>query len=76
MKAYRKQVSTTDHVATGASARRGRLKAGISLREVAGKMGFSAPFISDLEHGRRCWTEDKLRRYNDAIGANWNEALT
>ncbi len=32
-----------------------RIASGKSLRDVAKAMGFSAPYISDLERGRRAW---------------------
>lgn len=30
-----------------------RIKAGISMRQMARDLGFSAPFLSDVEHGKR-----------------------
>ncbi len=33
-----------------------RERAGMSVRRLAKEMGFSAPFVSDLELGRRNWT--------------------
>lgn len=30
-----------------------RQQAGLTLREMARRLGFSAPYISDIEHGRR-----------------------
>lgn len=30
-----------------------RLNAGVSLRELARRIGISAPYLSDIEHGRR-----------------------
>lgn len=71
-----KLISSIDHVRTGESMRKARIASGLSLREVARRMGFSAPFVSDLEKGRRCWTEEKARKYNESIGSNWNEAIT
>lgn len=71
-----KQVASIDHAGTGSSARGARIKSGNSLRSVARKMGYTAPYVSDLERGRRNWTEEKLREYNDAVGASWNEATT
>ena len=37
----------------GAALTAARTKAGISLREVARRSGFSAPYLSDIEHDRR-----------------------
>lgn len=44
-----------------------RLAAGRSLRDVALKMNFSAPYISDLEHGNRSFTEELIERYREAL---------
>jgi predicted transcriptional regulator len=52
-----------DHVKAGQHfrARRERLK--ISLREIAGYLGLSAPYVSDLERGRRNWTGERIEQY-------------
>lgn len=56
-------VRVTDHAATGQLMREARLKAGLSLRAMARRLGLSAPFISDLERGRRSWDEGRVERY-------------
>ena len=38
----------------GNAVRQARCKAGLTLRAFADKMGVSSPYISDIEHGRRC----------------------
>ena len=40
----------------GQEIRRLRESKGITLRELARRVGVSAPFLSDLEHGRRSTT--------------------
>lgn len=60
-------VWVTDNVATGATARAARLKRGISLRTVAARMALSAPFMSDLERGRRNWCPLRVRDFNISI---------
>lgn len=40
----------------GAELRKLREKAGLSGRQVARRMHISAPYLSDLELGRRHWT--------------------
>jgi len=50
----------------GSQQRKRREKAGKSVREVARIMGFSGPYISDLELGRKQWTEKLLRAFNAA----------
>lgn len=56
-----------DHAAIGAYQKALRIKAGKSLREVAKKMGVSAPYVSDLERGRRNWTDEKVGQYRKAL---------
>lgn len=58
---------TVDHAATGANNRKRRLKANLSLREVAQELGISAPYLSDLERGRRNWTEHFDDHYAAAL---------
>ena len=51
----------------GKEARIRRRAAGVSLRELAGRMGFSAAYVSDLELGRRGWSENLMKRYIKAL---------
>jgi predicted transcriptional regulator len=51
----------------GQQMRRLRKAASLSLREVARRAGFSAPYISDLEHGRRAWSENAVMKYQEAL---------
>ena len=67
MKIHTRKVEQTDNVATGVQARKARQKAGKSLRSVATALGHSAAYISDLELGRRAWSEPLLRRYEVAL---------
>ncbi len=62
-----KLMHVPDNAATGKLARDARTAAGLSLREVARRMQLSAMFISDLERGRRCWTDRHIARYRSAI---------
>lgn len=50
------KVVVIDHVASGKKARELRLNTGHSLRSVAAYMGYSAPYLSDLENGKRNWS--------------------
>jgi transcriptional regulator with XRE-family HTH domain len=45
-----------------------RLKAGLSLRELAEKTKVTAPFLSDVELGRRFPSEEKLVELASALG--------
>lgn len=51
----------------GQEMRKLRKEAGLGLREIARKMGFSAAYVSDLELGRRGWSGDLIRAYQKAI---------
>ena len=53
-----------NHAEAGKRIRALREKKGMSLRRLAAGMGFSAPFVSDLELGRRNWTE---RSFDSAL---------
>ena len=44
-----------------------RKKSGVSLREVARRMEFSAAYVSDLERGRQNWSEEKAARFLKAL---------
>jgi len=39
-----------------------------SLRETARHMGFSAAYISDLELGRRHWSDELIAQYKTVMG--------
>jgi len=56
-----------DPVAVGAAMRAKRIAAKHSLRSVAGFMGFSAAYISDLERGNRAFSEELITVYEKAI---------
>lgn len=62
-----KVVKVVDHEATGAEWRGVREGAGVSLRSLARTMGVSAAYLSDLERGRRNWTEEVESRYAGAL---------
>ena len=64
-----KQVIIDDHEATGRTAQERRWSMGVGLRELARRMGLSASYVCDLEHGRRAWNEDRIRRYVDGLEA-------
>mgnify|MGYP001589012925 CR=1 FL=1 len=51
----------------GALARERRLKAGVTLREVARRMNLTVAYLSDLELGRRGWRDDLMKRYVKAV---------
>lgn len=59
-------VRQVDHSATGAALRDRRIYKRLSLRSLATELGISAAYLSDLELGRRNWTEE---RFAEAVSA-------
>lgn len=68
-----KTVQVIDHKATGAYWREVRIAKGVSLRGLARHMGLSAPYLGDLERGRRGWSAEKEERYREALEEVWIE---
>lgn len=54
-------------VVVGKQMREKRRQYGVSLREVARRMGLSAPYVSDLELGRRNFKLAMQARYEAAL---------
>lgn len=54
-------------IAIGSSMRALRIKAKLSIREVARRCSLSAAYISDLELGRRSWGPKASTKYREAI---------
>lgn len=44
-----------------------RKKRGLTAARTAREMGISAPYLSDLEHGRRHWNDDLVEKYRKVI---------
>ena len=51
----------------GATIRKLRLRAGLTLREMARRVGVSAPHQSDIEHGRRMPSDVVLQKIADEL---------
>lgn len=58
---------TLDQKAMGSKMRGLREKAGVSGRDIAHRLGYSASYISDLELGRRNWSSEKIADYKEAL---------
>jgi len=58
-----------DPAETGRQMRALRKAAGKGLRQIAGAMDFSPAYVSDLELGRRGWSEELIERYKKAVKA-------
>lgn len=59
--------TVADPAAIGARMREMREKARLTLREVARRLGLSAMYICDLEHGRRGWNAERITNYVNAL---------
>jgi len=64
------KVEKIDHIEAGRRIRDLREKSGMSLRRLAKEMGFTPPFISDLERGRRNWTPENFNKAKEIIGGS------
>ena len=62
-----KTIEEIDQKATGENCRRFRKQVGVSLSKVSRKMGFTPPYVSDLELGKRKWRAELLEAYVAAI---------
>lgn len=60
-------VMQPDHTKIGLTLRLLRVKRNLSLREVARRMKLSAPYLSDLELGRRAWTQARVLEFMKAL---------
>lgn len=54
----------------GQALKKHREASGVTLREVGRRLGFSAAYISDLEHGRRAWKAEKIEAFLKACGSS------
>jgi transcriptional regulator with XRE-family HTH domain len=57
------------HLDASRLSRQLREDAGLSLREVARRMGVSAMFLSGLERGNRYWSPENVSRWVRALAA-------
>lgn len=51
----------------GTSMRAARKASGKTGSEVAATMGISAPYLSDMELGRRAWSSETITKFNTAL---------
>ena len=56
-----------DQAALGESYRKMREKTGMSLRDMAKALGFTPPYVSDVERGRRAWSAKLEAAYRAAL---------
>lgn len=68
MTAFRKRIWICDHEALGNYLRIHRNFFGASLRSIATKMRISAMYLSDLERGKRNWTEKLVGSFLKCVG--------
>jgi predicted transcriptional regulator len=60
-------VRVVDDFETGRLMREARIRRSLSLRKMAALLGQSPPFISDLELGRRKWTEQRIEQWAEIL---------
>lgn len=58
-----------DYAAEGQKWRRKRRDREKSMRQIAEHMGFTVPYIADLERGRRNWNDRLREAYAAALDA-------
>jgi len=60
-------VRMATHAEVGRAMREMRQSNGLSLRETAHRLKCSAPFLSDMERGRRGQTNEWIRKFKKAL---------
>ncbi len=63
----RERALIVNHKATGGRARSIRKARRVSLSELAAKLNLSISQLSNLEKGKRSWTDEYVERYNKAL---------
>jgi transcriptional regulator with XRE-family HTH domain len=61
---------TEEHKTLGEAIREVRLAKGLTLRQLAKKLGVSAPFLSDVEHDRRRPARDRFPKLAKILGVD------
>lgn len=56
-----------DHANTGHELKCWRVSRNYTLTYVAGKLGISESLLCDLEHGRRNWTQERIKKYREVV---------
>lgn len=59
--------SVPDPVEVGAMMRDTRKGYGLSLSEVARRIGITAPFLADVEAGRRSFSPENVAKWKEAV---------
>lgn len=54
-----------DHIATGEAVRNHRKELGLTLKEMAAKLGISVSYLFALETGRSNWSSKLIDLWND-----------
>jgi transcriptional regulator with XRE-family HTH domain len=55
-----------NHYDVGRKMRELRMSKGLTLKEVVAAIGYTASYLSDLEHGRRSWNTGLIEKYKAA----------
>jgi transcriptional regulator with XRE-family HTH domain len=59
--------SIDNPIFTGQKMRTLREGRGLTLRSMAGKVGISLSYLTDLEHGRRNWSPELIAKCHKAL---------
>jgi len=70
--AVKKGIEVIDAIETGIEARRIRHGEALSLKCVSSRMGISIIYLSELERGRKNWSDALIEKFNRAIKEDHN----
>ena len=59
-----------DMVALGISLQKEREATGLTLAEVSQSMGISVGYLSDMEHGRKRWSDERIAIFRHSLVVN------
>lgn len=62
-----KRIIAVDHEATGIYYAMLRMQRKIKQKDIASSMGIKQQYVSDLEHGRKPWTQKTADKYAKAL---------
>jgi transcriptional regulator with XRE-family HTH domain len=70
MMPVRQKIPGIDSVKTGEKFRAARESMGLMLQTVADRMDISMTYLSELERGRRNWSDSLVEKFQKALAKN------
>jgi cytoskeletal protein RodZ len=67
MRLETKTIKVIDHARTGAGMKAARARRGITAKAIAYALKINQPYLSDLEAGRRNWSDARAKEYARAV---------